>query len=257
MKTFFRSWYDTVKHSEVAMFTSELLSDPLPVGCHLYVGLRDTAYGTTGKDRADSFYEEAGLSVPTNLFHNKWINHYNHKDDDEAKRPRDITPVHIPSKHYVFDYMKETVECDIKQRNQRNEECSLSIYMPDDVTVAGSLLPTARTISQHQAINILRVVNFECKDTHVGDVFNISDKARSVSLRGTTLPPRTMNNLIQQINKCNTIQQINFHGTNLRPISSLVLSNKRSLTDLDLSESQMSPELVNNICGQSPYVLHR
>ena len=80
-------------------------------------------------------------------------------EDDEAKRPRDITPVHIPNKHYVFDYMKETVECDIKKGKQINEDCSLSISMPDDETVARSLLSTVRTISQHQAINMLMVAS--------------------------------------------------------------------------------------------------
>ena len=67
------------------MRASELLKDPLPVGYHLYERLENTAYEPTGKNRADAFYHEAGLAVPKNLFHNQWINHYNHRDDKKAK----------------------------------------------------------------------------------------------------------------------------------------------------------------------------
>ena len=93
VKSFFPSWDHTQKHSEVAVFASELLKDPLPVGYHLYEGLENTAYKPTGKHRAYTFYQEAGLTVPKNLFHNQLINHYNHEDDKNAKRSIDVTPV--------------------------------------------------------------------------------------------------------------------------------------------------------------------
>ena len=57
-KSFFPSRDYIQKYSEVALFISELLKDPLPVGYNLYQIL-DTAYKPTRKNEAVAFHEKS------------------------------------------------------------------------------------------------------------------------------------------------------------------------------------------------------
>ena len=251
VKSFFPSWGHTQKYSEVAMFASELLKDPLPVGCHLNEGLDHTTYEPTGKHRADAFYHEAGLAVPKNLFHNHWINHYNHRDDKNAKRSRDLTPVHIPSERYVFDRMTQYVGCSIEyeKQKQRYGECSITITSPNKL-IAKSLLSTIQHIGQFQTVNDLEVANFRCDDVEEFDVFNISKNAHFISLHYCSLPPVVLHHFIQQINHCNTINKISLIQIDLRSVSSLILTNKLALTHLHLRRPKMSAEMIKHVCHQ-------
>ena len=233
------------------MFASDLLKDPLPVGYHLYEGLEYTAYRPTGKHRAYTFYQEAGLPVPKNLFHNQWINHYNHRDDKMAKRSIDVTPIHIPSKSYVFDEMEEAVDCGIKHEEQKQgyEECSITIKSPDKL-ITKSLFSTIHTIGRYQTVNYLDLTNLRCDDVEESEVFNISKNAQSIKLQNCSLPPETLNHLIQQVNGCTTMRKISFLDTDLGPVSSLNLTNKQALTHLDLNGAKMSVETVKHVCQQ-------
>ena len=197
------------------------------------------------------------MSVPSNLFHNQWINHYNHKDDDEAKRPRDITPVNIPSKQYVFDHIKESVSCRVEHEGQRQEnvDCNIIITAPHDFATS-SILSTVRIIGQYQTMINLDVTNINDRSTTEHQVFNMSNSAQSVKLFYCSLPPETLTHLIQQISDCNTIRKIQFHSMDLRPISSLVLANKTQLLCLHLKEAKMTQELIKHVCQQVGQLNH-
>ena len=233
------------------MFASELLKDPIPVGYHLYEGLENTAYIPTRKHRADAFYKEAGLAVPKNLFHNQWINHYNHRDDKNANRWRDLTPVRIPSELYVFDHMEEAVDCNIEHEEQKQGYggCSITINTPDEL-ITKSLLSTIQTIGQYQTVNELDVFNLRCADVEEFEVFNISKNVQSIKLQNCSLPPETLNHLIQQVNGCTTMHKISFRSIDLGSLSSLILTNKIKITHLHLGGTKMSAEMVKNVCQQ-------
>ena len=53
-----------------------------------------------------SIYTESTVQLPDHPLHNKYLNHYDHREDD---RPRDITPIFHPSRLYNI-LIKQEVE---------------------------------------------------------------------------------------------------------------------------------------------------
>ena len=256
MKSFFKSTEDMRKHSQVAFFLSELISDPFLVGYYVFDKLKEDAFDPPDKRIVEAIFHEAGLGVPKNLFHNQWINHYNHEDDDEMKRPRDTMAVQIPSKLYLFDYIKENV-CEVKERkgNEDTRNCEIRIYKPD-ASAAKNLLQIICRISQLQSVTDLHLDWVECRYLQEPVLLNLSKFAQSVTLKRCNLPPKTLNHLIEQISQCTTVDNIDLHWTKLSDVSSLTLSNKPSLTHLDLNLTHMSQALVQDVCQQIKHLIH-
>ena len=256
VKSFFKSTEDMQKHSQVVFFLSELMSDLFLVGYYMFDELKERAYSPPDKRLVKAIFHEAGLGVPKNLFHNQWINHYNHRNDDEMKRPRETMAVQIPSKLYLFDYIKENVgEAKERKRNEDTRNCEIRIYKPD-ASAAKNLLQIACRISQLQSVTDLHLDWVECYYLQEPVLLNLSKFAQLVTLKRCNLPPETLNHLIEQISQCTTVHNIDLHWTNLSDVSSLTLSNKPSLTHLDLNLTFMSQVLVQDVCQQIKHLIH-
>ena len=256
VKSFFKSTEDMRKHSQVAFFLSELISDPFLVGYYVFDKLKQNALNRPDKRLVEAIFHEAGLGVPKSLFHNQWINHYNHRNDDEMKRPRDTMAVQIPSKLYLFDEIKEKVgEVEERKGNEETRSCEIRVYQPD-ASAAKNLLQIVCRISQLQSVTDLHLDWVECHYLQEPVLLNLSKFAQSVILQYCSLPPETLNHLIEQVSQCTTVHKIDLQSTELPDVSSLTLSNKPSLTYLDLKFTRMSQALVQDVCLQIKHLIH-
>ena len=107
-----------------------------------------------------------------------------------------------------------------------------------------------RSLWGNQAINNLLVDSVKSTYFPQTFVFNISKHIESLTLRRCKFPSQTLNHLMEQINECSALRKIDLCYTSLKDVSSLTLSNKTSLTHLDLSWTQMSRELCRSVCHQ-------
>ena len=105
-------------------------------------------------------YRESKVPLLGNPLHNHHINYYNHNEDDFWNRPRDTTPLFMPSKLYWFAFVRENIphKVQIVDENEEKDEevaptlpeCSICIEKPDK-GVAPGLLSICNTISRQQA----------------------------------------------------------------------------------------------------------
>ena len=78
--------------------------------------------------------------------HNKYVNFYAHKVDDVLYRPRDVTPIHTPSRLFVFSDIKETLVYNPQSgKEEEPTECTMLLERPDP-TIIKSLLFNCRKI---------------------------------------------------------------------------------------------------------------
>ena len=191
-----------------------------------------------------SLYIESKVQLPGQLLHNQHINYHNNKD---------TTPIYFPSKLYEFQIIKNDIVMGTEQREQEAEipECALIILLkaPGEAVIQ-SLLSNCQVIMRNQAINYLFVERFESTDFPQNFAFNISKHIQSLTLKWCTFPSQTLNHLMQQINKCSTLRKIDLYCTTIQDVSSLTLSNKASLTHLNLCRTHMSRELSQSVCHQ-------
>ena len=223
-----------------------LMSDPTPIVHLVCQHWIDDGRKSIGKTLIESMFYEAGLPVPKDLLHNQLINFHRNKD---------TTPVHVPSRLYVFDDMKAKVSCNIHHGIKEIPECVIRITFPAK-TVGKTLISVCKTICEHQAIRELYLRQVDWYFVPDTDVFNLSKTAQSVTLVHCELPSQTLNHLIQQINESKTLRKINLRGTRLVGFSLLRLSNKKNLTHLDLYDPSMSAQLAAAVCYELSELVH-
>ena len=240
------------------------MSDPTPLVDHVYQLWIDVHLEKMRNDEYDGYgeykyyyntgllkelYAESKVQLPGCALHNKHINYYNHK-----KGSRDTTQVYTPSKMYVFKEMKTNILCQIEQE-VKLPECILVVKEPD-AAVTNSLLMACQQICENQAIVDLRLDGVNCKYHSDSDVFVLSKNAQSLVVHGCILPLQPLHQLMYKLSVCNKICKIDLSYTNLKDVSSLTLSNKPSLTHLDLSGTNMSAELCQSACQQLTDIIH-
>ena len=114
----FPSWTAVRRHREAVLFTCGLMRDPAPLVDH--VGSLCASWHL-GAMRAGQYYSDDGdllnwLYTESNLpRQDSNINYYNHGKDDRYKRSRDVAPIHVPSKLFVFNEMKEEISCQMNE----------------------------------------------------------------------------------------------------------------------------------------------
>ena len=235
------------------------MSDPTPLVDHVYqlwinAPLDDIRNGECGNykydyktDLLEALYSESKVQLPGSPLHNNNINYYNHSDSN--RRP--TTHVYTPSKMYLFLEMKENVLHQIENREHKVkiQECALVIQSPD-ASVTNSLFVELQQVIEKQALVDLRLFDVSCKFPLEPEVFRLSTNAQSSLMRSCSFPLQLLENLVHKLSDCNTVSIIDFSNTNLVDVSSLTLSNKTSLTHLDLSMTNMSAELCRSICQQ-------
>ena len=250
------------KHREVVLYAVGLMSDPTPLVDHVYQKLindilkqmrnNNYYYSLYDTHLLQTLYCESQVQLPGHPLHNQHINYYNHNGDDHKRRPRDTTAVYFPSKVYVFNCIKNDIVLGTEHREQETEipEGALIINNPDKA-VTQSLLSSCQVIMRNQAISNLHIDLVKSTGLPQTFVFNISKHIQSLTLNWCHFPSQTLNHLIEQINECSTLREIDVQGTNLKDVSSLTLSNKTSLTYLDLSQTDhMPPVLCQSVCHQ-------
>ena len=203
-------------------------------------------------DLLKALYAESNVQLSGSALHNNNINFYNHTDDSS-----DTTHVYTPSKMYVFLNMKTYAFCEFKNREEEANipECAMMIRLPD-ATVTNSLLMACQRISKYQPLLDLHMFKVSLKYQSESDGFHLSENAHSLLLKSCTLTSQPLNHLMHKLSECNKIRKIDLMKTNLWGISSLTLSNKTSLTHLDLGETNMSAELCKSICQQLTDITH-
>ena len=199
---------------EVIPFTVGFMEDPGPLVDHVYqifiaeMLKRDDIY--VDMDLFQAIYRESRVQLPGTPLHNNNFNYYNHYLEDRRQRPRDTTPIYIPSRYYFFIAMKEDVQCNIPpiENNSDQPECRIDINNPDE-SVTHSLLTVCREISQHQRITYLHMSDVTCSD-HVreDELFNLSENTRYVRVRDCKLPLDIINHMMQQLHKCKHLPKL-------------------------------------------------
>ena len=260
LESFFPSW-DGIQyqHREVVLFACGMMSDPTPLLAHVYQKWIDEHLDKikNGKfydntDLLKALYAESKVQLPGSALHNNNINYYDHTEDN-----LDTTPVYTPSKMYMFLDMKANVLCKFNASEQEAKipECTLVIRSPDPA-VTNSLLVAYQQISENQPIVDLHMFKVSWKYYSESGGFNLRINAQSFILQCCCLPSQPLMHLMHNLSECNTIRIIDLSNTNLEAVLSLTLSNKTSLTHLDLSKTKMSAELCHSICQQLTDITH-
>ena len=120
------------RYREVILFAAGQMKDPSPLVQFVYeMQVEHCLYEMrTGEDPyidTDLFKwleREATVRLFDDPLHNKYINYYNHDEDERMKRPSSI--VYFPSKIYHFWYMKEDVvlcECKAQRAEIPDVRC--------------------------------------------------------------------------------------------------------------------------------------
>ena len=107
---------DVKRHREVIIFSTGLMKYPRPLINYLYEmqvekylsKMRTGGRPSIDADLFQSLHDESTVKLPDHPLHNKFINFYNHREDDREKRPRDTT-LYFPSRVYHFRDIKEAV----------------------------------------------------------------------------------------------------------------------------------------------------
>ena len=227
-----------------------MMCDPTPLVDHVYQKWIDEHFDNT--DLLKALYAESKVQLPGSVLHNNNINYYDHTENS-----LDTSPAYTPSKMYVFLEMKANVLCKFNASEQEAKipDCTLVIRSPN-TAVTNSLLVACQRISKYQPIVDLHMFEVSWKYQSESDEFNLSENAQSLIMQSCCLPSQPLKCLIHKLSECNTIRIIDLSNTNLEAVSSLTLSNKTSLTHLDLSETKMSAGLCNSICQQLTDITH-
>ena len=205
-------------------------------------------------DLLKSLYTESQVQLPGHLLHNQHINYYDDYDHYDQNDYYENIPIYFSSKLYEFKNIVLVTD----HRGQESEipECTLIISPEPNVFEAlkQKIFSICQGIMRNQAVNNLFVANVESTDLPQTFAFNISKHIQILNLKWCDFPSQTLSHLMQQINECSTLRKIDLQCTTLQSVSSLTLSNKTSLTDLNLSGMHMSQELSRSVCHQLTYL---
>ena len=170
-------------------------------------------------DLLKSLQAESSIRLFDHPLHNKYINYYNHDDDEWQKRPFDTTRVYYPSQVYHFDQMRHEV---VLEKHPREEipPCAMYISYPSEA-VMDSLLSTCSQIFTHQPVTDLQMDNVTCNSLEAPRLI----KPRTVRLSWCELPEDFMQILLRQLIECHcgeTLQELMLRWMDLSPYESLL-----------------------------------
>ena len=255
---FFPSWDHIIRHREVVLFTCGLMSDATPLVEFVYQTwidsvreeLRIARYPSFSVDKEllQSMYAESTIALPDEPCHNRFVNIY---------EPSSRQVICSRSKLYRFYFLERVIlwncgpEAEVSITcDDESPECSIFINSPRREGAARSLLDACREISQTQPIRDLCIFHHQCKETTDPDVFNISQNAVSVKLEDVKFPDDVLNHLVFKLNSCAMLNMLDFNHTSLHSVASLKIHKMISLLRLDLSYTNMSRQLIDDVCGQ-------
>ena len=197
-----------MQHRQVVLLICGLMSDPTPIIHLVYEQWISDGQKSAGKSLIEGMFREAGLPVPKNYLHNRWINYYDHSEG----LIKDTSPVYVPSRWYQFHQMQAKVPCKIQHGDTDVPECTISIIEPH-VTVTKDLLSICHRICQHQAVRNLYMIDVTCENLPESHVFTISKNTESLQINFCELPTETLCHLMQQINRCSALRVLDLSWT--------------------------------------------
>ena len=191
-------------------------------------------------------YAEANMPLGSKPHHNKMLNFYSHQEDDMCGRPRDISPIEIPSQLYEFNSLLESIPpCNINWDINTDRNCIMMIYdIPP--SMANSVLLTCREISQNQPITDLCVHDLCCgmSQGFPPGVFNLCKTAQSVTIANSTLPRDLLEHLISQLPQCKYLRKLHIGNITLYiPQSKQTSKEELSVTKMSAASSKTQNQL--------------
>ena len=247
------------KYREVVIFLCGLMSDPTPIVQHVYeMCVQEKQQKMVEGDNPlirweerhlfQSLYNESGIPLPGRPLHNAYINYYSH---EFYEGELDISPVHTPSKLFIFKYISKGMVCNYHGTGNGEElpNSAINMYRPRHIDTS-KMMALLRTISQHQPISHLCLKKFHHEDFAEEDILTLSNDAKTISLDACTLPQGVLLHLFQQLPNCAVLENLDIYKTDLEFMKSLDLSNLKSLTGLKLMATHLSPEVCQSVLGQ-------
>ena len=232
MKKLLPSWFDIVRCEEVVVFTCGLMEDASPLVNYVYQAFCDDLFR---KSRVDQFFErqksqthlkrlgkkmentelfhllnsESAVQLPGLPLQNLYINWFDHDYDAQNGKQRNLSTVHIPSKHFEFRNLKEKLPDFKLPTSQPAEkvECCMSIVSPDS-EVTESLLSVCCEISQGQEITQLWLGGIKLQHSTDDMKLRLSPNALSLTIFNCNLPKNLTRELFTQLSICQQITQI-------------------------------------------------
>ena len=200
------------------------MKDPTPLIQHIYemqiedyLSMMRTGGILIDTDLFRSLYSECTVPFPDNPLHNTFINYYNHRNDDNMKRPRD-TSFHFPSRVYHFDNMKKVPTLDdIKEQEAEIPECAMMIFNPVK-SVMESLISQCQMISEQQPVTDLFMHRVYCDTMAPREALKLSKSIQSLTLCNCGLPTSFMRDILQQLHDCVTLRWLELRFMDLREV---------------------------------------
>ena len=200
------------------------MKDPRPIVQYVYEmqiedylnRMRTGGYPLIDADLLKLLHTESRVLLFDHPLHNKYINYYNHKEDDKNERSRDTTCIYVPSRLFVFQAMMDDVSTEHTRNlgNKEVPECAMSIQEPS-TAVSKSLLTTCFRICDNQAITDLRMEKVNELDNSDSHGFKLSKNIQSMSIRGCQLSHEVQNHLLQQLSKGQSLTFLDLQGTSI------------------------------------------
>ena len=245
MRQFFPSWLHLKRNEAVVVFMVGLMENPKLLVNYIYElyidteleRLRSTLWDedtekleleleSEGKNLQDlrllnSLFFESRVSLATDPYHNQFVNIYQHMNDDEMKRPRDTKPVHIPSRLYLFSFIKQPIDAIPVSPESSGEndasECAMGILQPLS-NVTKSLLALCHQVSEYQAVTDFYMLDVSPEDMTKLEVPNMSSHAKSLWLWECELPTEFVRSILRQLSSCVTLQMLWLRDINLSSV---------------------------------------
>ena len=213
--------------------------------------VRETQLSSMGKsplllNLIRSLYAEANMPLESKPHHNTMFNFYSHEQDDMCGRPIDTAPIETSSQLYGFGSLKESLlPCNINWDSQASRTCIITM---EDIppSVAESVLHICHEVSQNQPITDLLIDNLHCDTTNTvpNDVFNLSETAKSLTIKDSTLPRDLMAHLISQLRQCKDLRKLHIENITLYDPPTKQAS-KEKISDIKMSAA--SPKTQNQV----------
>ena len=172
------------------------------------------------------------------------------------RRPRETSPVQIPSRFHVFECVKEHFVCHEREHvSSSSQSCAIYIDWLDD-DISKTVLQVCRRITQKQQVTDLWINLLRVHDIQETGIFTMGPNTQSLVLYGCSLPKDVWNNVLRLPGDSSTIKTLDLSSSDLKDVMSLNLNTMTSLTRLYLSNSKMTPELTENICKELRCLVH-
>ena len=270
LKELFHSWEAMKRHREVIIFTAGLMTDPRPLVDFVYeYQIEENLQWMRTGDHNPSIDEglfkslctESTVLLPYHPLHNKHINYYNHVTDNDKKRSKDTTPLHIPSKLFVFEDMAENVNIDYREQDTELTECAMRITWPHP-SVTVRTLSICHRLSNHQVVSDLYMDGVRCQQLPAVEVPIMSTNAQSLFIYNCILPVGIVRNIFHQLSHCVTLQRLYLCDIDLKEVEddlnilleNIILQHEAGLTLTPLKivlggifiKSNLSEEFMEN-----------